>query len=174
MRWVLIVIGTIVALIVVIALIGLLLPRNHKAVSRLSLPQPPDTVWAAVRDFSQIATWWPDLKRVERLEDVDGKERWRESLNGDMALTLRIDEATPPSRLRSVIEDTGEPFGGEWIYSIMPDGAGSVIEITEDGWVSNPIFRTISLAIGHHRTMDSYLTALGRKFGVSAAPEHVN
>lgn len=173
MRWVLIVVGSLIGLVILMALIGLLLPRTHKATSRLAIPQPPDTVWAAVRDFSQVASWWPDVKKVERLENANGKERWRESLGGDMALTLRIDEETPPSRMRSVIEDTGEPFGGEWIYSITSDGPGSIIEITEDGWVSNPIFRTVSLAMGHHRTMDSYLTALGTKFGVSAAPEHV-
>lgn len=174
MRWVLIIIGALVGIVVIVALIGLLLPRDHRATSRLSLPQPPDSVWSTVRDFPQVAAWWPDVKKVERLEDVEGKERWRESLSGDMALTLRIEEERPPSRMRSVIEDTGEPFGGEWIYSISPDGSGSVIEITEAGWVSNPIFRTISRLMGYHKTMDSYLVALGRKFGVTASPEHVN
>lgn len=174
MRWVLIVLGSVVGLIIVIALIGLLLPRNHRATSRLSLPQPPDTVWATVRDFGQLAAWWPDVKEVERLEDADGRERWRESLAGDMTLVLRIAEESPPTRLRSVIEDTGEPFGGEWVYQVAADGGGSIVEITEDGWVSNPIFRVVSRLMGHHRTMDSYLTALGRKFGVAAGPEHVD
>jgi hypothetical protein len=174
MRWVLIVIGALVAIVVIVALIGLILPRTHRATSRLSLPQPPDTVWAAVRDFSQVASWWPDVKKVERLEDANGKERWRESLSGDLALNLRVEEETPPSRMRSVIEDTGEPFGGEWVYSISAEGSGSVIEITEDGWVSNPIFRTVSRLMGYHKTMDSYLTALGKKFGVTASPEHRN
>jgi len=174
MRWVLIVLGSVVGLIIVIALIGLLLPRNHRATSRLSLPQPPDTVWATVRDFGQLAAWWPDVKEVERLEDADGRERWRESLTGDMTLVLRIVEESPPTRLRSVIEDTGEPFGGEWVYQVAADGGGSIVEITEDGWVSNPIFRVVSRLMGHHRTMDSYLMALGRKFGVAASPEHVD
>ncbi len=174
MRWLLIVVGVLVGLIVIVALIGLLLPRSHKATSRLRLPQPPDTVWAVMRDFSQIASWWPDVKKIERLEDANGKERWRESMSGDMALTLRIEAETPPTSLRSVIEDTGEPFGGEWLSTVRAEGTGSVVEITEDGWVSNPIFRTVSKLMGHHKTMDSYLTALGRKFGVTAAPEHVN
>lgn len=174
MRWVLIIIGALAGIVVIIALVGLLLPRTHRVTSRLSLPQPPATVWATVRDFSQVAAWWPDVKKVERLEDAEGKERWRESMSGDMALNLRIEEERPPSRMRSVIEETGEPFGGEWIYSISPDGNGTVIEITEAGWVSNPIFRTVARLMGHHKTMDSYLTALGRKFGVTASPEHVN
>jgi Polyketide cyclase / dehydrase and lipid transport len=173
MRWVLIVLGSIIGLIVLIALIGLLLPRNHRATSRLAIPQPPDTVWSTVRDFGQVAAWWPEVKKVERLEDAEGRERWRESMGGDMALVLRIAEERPPTSMRSVIEETGQPFGGEWVYTISADDAGSVVEITEDGWVSNPIFRVVSRIIGHHRTMDSYLSALGRKFGVTASPEHV-
>ena len=174
MRWILIVVGALVGLVVLVALIGLLLPRTHQAISRMSLPQPPDSVWAVVRDFSQVASWWPEVKKIERLEDANGKERWRESLGGGMAIVLRIDEAVAPSRLRSVIEDTGEPFGGEWIISITADGSGSTIEITEDGWVSNPIFRTVSKLMGYHKTVDSFLIALGRKFGATTSPQHLN
>ncbi len=174
MRLALIAVAALVGVVIVVAVIGLLLPREHRAASRLAIPQPPDTVWATVRDFSQVATWWPDVKKVERLEDANGKERWRESMSGDMALNLRIEEETAPTRMRSVIEDTGEPFGGEWIYSIRADGTGSVIEITEEGWVSNPIFRTVSKLMGHHRTMDSYLSALSKKLGAPGAPEHLD
>ena len=173
MRWVPIVLGSLVGLVVLVALIGLLLPRNHRVTSRIRLPQPPDSVWAAIRDIGRLTTWWPEVRKVERLEDVGGKERWRESLSGDMALVLLIAEESAPSRLRTVIEDSGAPFGGEWIYQISPDGGGSVVEVTEDGWVSNPIFRVVSRLMGHHRTVDGYLSALAKRFGVSSTPEHV-
>lgn len=172
MRWILIAAGSLIALVLLTALVGLALPRNHRVTSRLRLPQPPDSVWAAIRDFGHVATWWPEVKEVERLEDVDGKERWRESLGGDLTLMLRIAEDSAPTRLRTVIEDTGEPFGGEWIYQVTPDGSGSVVEVTEDGWVSNPIFRVVSRMMGHHRTIDGYLSALARRFGASSRPEH--
>ena len=173
MRWVLIVTGSLIGLVLLVAAVGLALPRNHRATSRIRLPQPPDSVWAAIRDIGQVASWWPEVKRVERLEDTAGKERWRESLSGDMALVLRIAEESAPTRLRTVIEDTGAPFGGEWIYRIAPEGAGSVLEVTEEGWVSNPVFRVVSRLVGYHRTMDSYLAALARRFGAASRPEHV-
>ena len=125
-----------------------------------------------VRDVGQLPSWWPDVKAVERLEQSEGKERWRETMSGDMRLVLRLEDIVPVTGMRSVIEDTGEPFGGEWLYAITPSGTGSVIEITEDGWVSNPVFRVVSRLIGHHRTLDSYLSALARRFGAPAAIEH--
>jgi hypothetical protein len=112
------------------------------------------------------------VKQVERLEPVEGKERWREELNGGMALVIQIAEESPPNRLRTLIEDTGEPFGGEWVYQITPAPNGTTLAITEDGWVSNPIFRFVSRVSGQHRTIDDYLGALARKLGSSATPEH--
>jgi hypothetical protein len=172
MRWILIVAGSLIGLVVVVAAVGLALPRAHRVTSRLRLTQPPDSVWATIRDIGQVASWWPEVKKVERLEDPGGQERWRESLSGDLALVLLIAEESPPTRLRTVIEDTGAPFGGEWIYQIFPDGGGSILQVTEEGWVSNPVFRVVSRVMGHHRTMDAYLTALARRFGSSARPEH--
>jgi Polyketide cyclase / dehydrase and lipid transport len=174
MRWVLIVAGSLIGLVLLVVAVGLALPRNHRATSRIRLPQAPDSVWAAIRDIGQVAGWWPEVKRVERLEDAGGKERWRESLRGDMALVLLVAEENAPTRLRMVIEDSGAPFGGEWVYRITPEGEGCVLEVTEDGWVSNPVFRVVSRFMGQHRTMDGYLSALARRFGASSRPEHVS
>jgi hypothetical protein len=173
MRWILIVAGSLIGLVLLACAVGLALPRNHHVTSRIRLQEPPDSVWVVIRDLGQIASWWPEVKKVERLEDAAGKERWRESLGGDMALVLLVAEEGPPTRLRTVIEDTGAPFGGEWIYQISPDGAGSVVEVTEAGWVSNPIFRVVSRLMGHHRTLDGYLSALAKRFGAASTPEHV-
>jgi hypothetical protein len=51
MKWVLIVVGGIVALIAVMAVIGAFLPRDHRATSTISLRQPPDTVWKALQEI---------------------------------------------------------------------------------------------------------------------------
>ena len=174
MRWTVIVVGSLIGLVLLVAAVGLALPRRHRATSRIRLAQPPDSVWAVVRDFGSIPSWWPEVARVDRLEDANGRERWQETLGGNMTMVLQVAEDSPPTRLRGVIEDTGAPFGGEWIYQITPDGAGSQVEVTEDGWVSNPIFRVVSRLVGHHRTLDSYLSALAKRFGSSVTPEHVS
>ena len=43
---------------------------------------------------------------------------------------------------------------------------GTALRITEDGEVYNPLFRFMSqFVFGHHATVDTFLTDLGRKFG---------
>ena len=42
----------------------------------------------------------------------------------------------------------------------------TIVRITEDGQVYNPVFRFMSrFVFGHARTMDAYLRALGRAAG---------
>lgn len=174
MKWILIVVGGLVAVIALLALVGLMLPRNHRATSQIHLSQSPDSAWAAIRDFAGMAAWWPELKRVERLPDQNGRERWQESMGNDFSMILVVDQAEAPRRLQTTIEASANaPFGGDWIYEIEPDGAGSLVRITENGWVANPFFRVISRGMGYHRTLDSYLTALGRRFGEEVKPVHV-
>jgi hypothetical protein len=87
--------------------------------------------------------------------------------------TILYEEVTsdPPRLYRTrVVGDAAEhklPFAGTWTYEITPtaDGSACTCRITEDGEVSNPIFRFVSrFFIGHTRTIDTYLTALCGKF----------
>ena len=46
--------------------------------------------------------------------------------------------------------------------------------VTEQGWVANPLFRFLSRVVfGHYGTLDSYLTALGKRFGEDVMPVHL-
>src|SRR5262249_20720597 len=74
-------------------------------------------------------------------------------------------ESVPPRKLVTRIADPHQPFGGTWTFIITPASSGSTVTITEDGWVSNVIFRFVArFVIGHHRTMDTYLTNLAKRF----------
>jgi uncharacterized protein YndB with AHSA1/START domain len=174
MRWILLVLGAVVVLVVVLVVVGFRLPRGHRATSRIRLRQPPDSVWRVLRDIGGMAAWWADMKQVERLPDKgDGKERWRENLGGDFSMVLVVEREEPPGLLRTVIEAPATaPFGGSWTYRVIPDGTGSRVEVTEDGWISNPVFRVVTRLMGAHRSLDGYLRALSRRFGESAEPEH--
>ena len=167
------ILGTLAGLIGLLVLIGLFLPREHRATSRISLKQSSDTVWAVIRDYEHAASWWPDVKSVKRLADLDGHERWEETMKmGPIAFVLTEERA--PEFLRSAIDTTGgSPFGGDWLHEITSSAVGTTVTITEQGWVSNPLFRAISRLLGYHGTLDSYLTALARHFGENITPEHV-
>lgn len=83
MTWVLIVMSGLAALFGVMALVGLFVSRQHHATSTITLRQPPDSVWKVVRDIAGGPSWWPAIKRVERLPDRDGREVWRQKMSGD-------------------------------------------------------------------------------------------
>lgn len=49
---------------------------------------------------------------------------------------------------------------------LAPSGSGTRVQITENGIVYNPLFRFVSrYLIGHTKTIDDYLHALGKRHG---------
>jgi uncharacterized protein YndB with AHSA1/START domain len=175
MKWVLVVIGGIVALIALMAVIGAFVPREHRATSTVSLHQSADSVWKVVRDLGGITVWWPELKESVRQPDRDGHEVWRQKMSG-FDVPLIVIESVPPRRLVTKIDaSAGAAFGGTWTYELTPDssGGGTRISVTEAGWIGNPIFRFLSrFVFGYYGSLDGYLKALGTRFGETVRPAH--
>ena len=165
MKWIIIIAGAIAALIALIAIIGSLMPKGHTASRTTVINKPPEVLWRTMTDCAAFPQWRADVKSVEVLGDRDGHKVWREDgRNGKM--TLEAVEATPPSRLVLRIADPDLPFGGTWTYEVEPEQGGSRITITENGEVYNPIFRFIGrVFFSQTATIETYLKALGRKFG---------
>ena len=129
MKWLLLGIAGLVALIATMTLIGSFLPRSHTASRTLRLRRSPPEVWPVV---TQMAS--------------------------GSSVEVDVVESSPPHRLVTRVKPTERHFGGTWTIAIASVADGSTLTITEDGWVANPIFRFISrLVIGHHATMDRLL-----------------
>ena len=163
MRWLM---RTVLALALLLALVlgvGASLPREHTAAVRFDLRDPPQAVYAAIADVAPSADLREDLERVEVL--AGDPLRWRETA-GWGTLTFLRKAADPPRRIVNRIEDTGEPFGGTWTFQLVPAGEGTTVTITEEGWVSNPIYRLLSrYFFGHYTVLEAYARDLGRRFG---------
>jgi hypothetical protein len=172
MKWVLLVVAVLVVIGILMVVVGLLLPRNHMAASQVELTQPVDSVWAVLRDLGNTPSFWPELKSSSRMPDVEGRETWGQTMKNGYNLPIVIDEERPPNLLVTRIVARDAPFGGSWRYSLEAVNGGTRVTVTEDGWVSNPMFRVISKLMGHHTTLDSYLMALGKKFGEELKPTH--
>jgi uncharacterized protein YndB with AHSA1/START domain len=174
MKWLLVAAGVVVVLVVAIAVVGALLPRDHVASRTAHIPAPPDTVWATITDVANFPKWRPDVESVELMPNAPAGRSWREhSRNG--TITMVADASEPPHRFISRIADAGLPFGGSWEYLIVAEGArSSRVTITERGSVYNPIFRFVSRFImGHTATIDAYLRALGTRFNTTVTPAAV-
>ncbi len=170
LKWILIGLAAIILLIALVAIIGVLLPRDHVASRTLRLKQPPDAVWAALTNVEAFPTWRPNIARVERLPEKNGRPVWREVDGRNESMTFECETFDPPRQLVTRIADQNLPFGGTWTWQINPVDGGSELSITENGEIYNPIFRFMArFVLGYTATLDGYLTALANRFGESAA-----
>ncbi len=173
MRW-LVVGGLILVLLVgVLVVRAVTLPLAHVVRVRCRFGRQPLEVFAALRDVVGAQGWRTGLKQVEILSREGEPLRWRETgPNG--AVTYLREESVTPSRLVYRIDDEGLPYGGRWILEVRPDGKGSVLEITEEGEVSSPLYRLMARYVfGQYRTMEQYVRDLGRYLDEPAELERV-
>jgi hypothetical protein len=136
-KWILIALVVVAAVVAVIAAIGATLPRDHVASRSLAVRRSLEEVWPAIMQATAAS-----------------------------GVPVDVVESDPPRRQVTRVKDTEKMFGGTWTITITPSPTGSTLTITEDGWVGNPIFRFVSrYVMGHHATMDGMLKDVAKKFG---------
>jgi len=113
------------------------------------------------------------VKSIEPLTTATGLPGWKEiGSNGAIPIETMVQEA--PHKLVTRITDplrgqggTGRPhlpFGGTWTYELSAKDGGTVLVITENGEVYNPIFRFMSkFVFGQTASINHYLKALSGK-----------
>ncbi len=152
--------GALGALIAVVVIAGALLPRDHAATRSVRLHRPAEDVFAII---TGPGGWRPELAKWERIDDRHFVETTKK---GGHRIRMQIVESQAPTRHVTRIDDPSLPFGGTWTFEITPAAEGCNLRITENGFVSNPIFRFIShYFMGHHATMETYLRSLGAHLG---------
>jgi uncharacterized protein YndB with AHSA1/START domain len=165
------VIGGLALLVGIIALVGSRLPKGHVASRSIVLRQPPERVYALVRDFGSAPRWRGDVRQMEVDAPSGGPVYFRE-IGKNGTVNYELVEDIPAQRMVTRIRDTDLGYSGQWIYTFAPQNGGTRVTITEDGEVSNVIFRFMSRYIfGQTATIDSYLTSLAKHFGEDAAPQ---
>ena len=163
--------GAFVALIALVFVVGALLPRKHVASREIVVPKAPDEVYSVIRDFAAAPSWRTDLKAIEMLEPVEGRLRFRENSSNGI-ITYEVVHDRPNEELVTRIVDRDLGYFGSWTYELSAAESGTRVRITEDGEVPNVLFRFVSrFVFGHTATMDTYLKALGRKFGEEVTPK---
>ena len=171
MKIALIVVGALAGLVAIVLLIGVMLPSSHVASREITLRRTPGEVFAVVRDFASAPTWRTDLKAIEMLEAVEGRQRFRESSSNGL-ITYEVVEEIANEKLVTRIVDRDLGYFGSWTYEFLPAESGTRVRITENGEVPNVLFRFMSrFVFGHTATMEAYLQSLGSKFGEQVAPK---
>jgi len=155
----------IVAALGAATLIGVFLPKGHRATLSLVTDAPAEQVWELISDFEKAPSWRTDLAGIERLADQDGKPVWKEIRRDGWGTALKVEEQAAPTRQVTRIADPKAPFGGTWTFEIAREGSVTRVRITEDGEVYNPAFRFMSKFMDQSATIRAYLRALAAKLG---------
>src|SRR5258706_11978813 len=136
------ILAALVGLVVLMALVGLLLPRDHVSARRTTLAKPPDAVWRALTDLDAQTSWRRGVKKIERLS----ANQFRET-SSQGAILFEIVEDRPNELRITRIADDKLPFGGRWIFELAAENGSTRLSITEDGFIKNPIFRFLSKTV---------------------------
>ncbi len=156
MIWIVYVVGGLVGLVLLMASIGAVLPRDHVATRSATLSSSPSRVWSALTDLDRQPTWRRGLKRVELVSTTQFREHTSQG-----PMLFEIVEDIPERRRVTRIADDTLPFGGRWIYELGADGDRTRLTITEDGFIKNPVFRFLSATVfSKGATMENFLADL--------------
>jgi len=149
----------------VVALIGSRLPVSHMATRSMVLRRPAAELYKMVRDVKNSPSWRSDVKSVELLGDVNGKLNYRER-GSQGEVTYELIEDVPNQKIVTRIPEQGLGYSGTWTTMFAPEEGGTRVTITENGEVSNVLFRFMSRYVfGHTSTIDGYLTSLAKAVG---------
>jgi len=151
---------------VVAAIIGARLPKAHVASGSRILRQPPHQVYAVARNFKNAPSWRSDLSKIEVFDGPGGQVQFREHAKHG-TVNYGLVEDVPGERMVTRILDTDLGYSGSWTYTFAPSGEGTQLTITENGEVSNVLFRFMSRYVfSQTATIDAYLTALAHRLEV--------
>jgi uncharacterized protein YndB with AHSA1/START domain len=165
LKWILRVVFGVIGIAAIVWVLGTLLPRDHVATRIGTYHVPPDKVWVAITDVDAMPTWRIGLKSVTRLPDRDGLPAHVEDTAAGKLL-IQTQSMEPPKKLVNRIGGANLPFGGTWTFDVTPTADGSTLRITENGYVTNPIFRFVArYVMGYTSEMEKYLTGLAQHFG---------
>jgi hypothetical protein len=163
MKILLFVLGGVVLLGLGIVVIGWWLPKQHVVSRSASYRATPEQLFSLI---AGVQTWRPDVLRSEAVPDAGGRELMRETTRAGETITYELLARNPPWSMTRRIATKDLPYSGTWTYSIEPKNGVTVVRITENGEVYNPVFRFMSrFVLGQTGTMDAYLRALGKATG---------
>ncbi|NUQ69005.1 MAG: SRPBCC family protein [Phycisphaerales bacterium] len=156
--------GLLFVLFGVLGILGSRLPDTHVATQTAEIGAPAHTVFGWIERVEEMPAWVPEITKVERLPDADGRLVHRQQMgrNSFVTTTTRLE---PPTRITREIADDHGPFSGTWDHVIEPAGEGACrLMLTETGTVKSPIPRAIMhYFIGEDFYLKKFLGHVHRK-----------
>jgi hypothetical protein len=133
------------------------------------LDAPPGRVHAVLGDPGHYADWWPQIRRLRRLDEESGVLVIRSALPYDLVITARRGaEDGPAGRLQA---DLGGDLEGWFRWTVRPAaGAGTVVAYEQEVVVRKALLRLLApLARPALRANHTWMMRAGRRGLLRAA-----
>ena len=153
---------SIVAIIAIVLIIGLFLPKERTFTKKAVLNSDITKVFNIVTDFKNQTTWRNDVKEIIVIDD----NTWTEVPKKGTAITFKVKQKIEKEIFEIEIVEP-KNFNGYWVGTFKQTNQNATeIEFKEVVTVSNPFFRTLSyLFVDLDKPMDLYLENLNQKLG---------
>lgn len=150
-----------VALAVLIAVVGLLLPRRKESSRTVEMQAVPEEVWNIVTDHQHHARWRTDLKDLELIEQTPKGEVWMEHPKSGSSTTFKTRKRKPFVRYEAETVNAGA-FRSSWVGVLEElDNGNTRVTVTEYAEIGNPFMRVLAhLYFDQGTRIDRYLKDL--------------
>lgn len=127
-------------LLLVLALIGILLPKQHIANSSVEINADINEVWDKLNHVLKSAEWRSDVKSVEQNEAWNNHFAYTENLKQGTKISFAVIHKIEKEKIiKKIIHNKN--FGGEWEIQLSGSSKKCRVQITERGEIFNPLFR---------------------------------
>lgn len=150
----------IVAIIAIVLIIGLFLPKERTFTKTAVLNSDVKKAFNIVTDFKNQTSWRNDVKEIIVIDN----NTWTEVPKKGTTITFKVKQKVENEIFEiEIIEPKN--FNGYWVGTFKQTKPNeTAIEFKEVVTISNPFFRTISyLFVDLDKTMDLYLENLKQK-----------
>jgi hypothetical protein len=97
MKWIFPILGLLLFIAVLLLGIGFALPARTNVTRTVTLKESPEEVFAVLADVQKMPEWNRNMKKIEMLEPINGKEATKQTFQGDMTMTIVTTESAPPN-----------------------------------------------------------------------------
>lgn len=147
------------ALVGVVYLIGLSLPKQQTFVKTRTLSASPEKVFEVVTDVKSQPAWRTDIRTIQLIDD----STWTEFPKQGTPITFKAKRKIP-HQLFEIEIIAPKTLKGYWVGTFEQVSSGTKIVFQEVIIIDNPLLRVMSsLFFDMDKTMELYLTQLENK-----------
>ena len=152
---------SIVALVAMVFVIGLFIPKQKEYLKTADLKTSPESVFQIVTDFENQTLWRNDVQEIKVID----QNTWTEVPKKGTPITFRTKQKIQNQLFEMEIIEP-KSFQGYWVGTFEQIPTGTKVVFKEIVIVENPFFRVMSsIFVDLDKTMDVYMSNLKAKLG---------